>query len=257
MQGLTNCFLGRLSDSSIWLLPYYAVASIQDMNELFTFLLLGIGFGFLHALEPDHLVGVATIASTTRDKVAAFNRGAIWGIGHTSTILIIYLAFQGLRLGINEALFIKLESLVGVMLIILGFRILNKLFKDRYHFHPHEHEDKCEHLHFHSHKESSSHEHIHIPLGIGIVHGLAGSGAIILALAIETQNQLMGLLYIVFFGLGSCIAMGLFSGFLVGSIDKIGEWMHNFDKVVTTSAIIIATGSCILGYGIIKNSGVF
>ena len=225
--------------------------------DLLTFLMLGIGFGFLHVLEPDHLAGMATIASTTRSKKKSFCRGALWGIGHTLTILILYILSQGLRLGMNETLFIKLESLVGVMLIILGFRILYQLLKDRYHFHRHEHEDENEHLHLHSHKSNESHEHIHLPFGIGIVHGLAGSGAIILALAIETQNQFMGALYIVLFGAGSCIAMGLFSGFLVGSIDKMGEWMHNFEKVITTSVIIIATVSCILGYGIIKNSGVF
>tara|TARA_B100000315_G_scaffold231761_1_gene243356 strand:+ start:11835 stop:12515 length:681 start_codon:yes stop_codon:yes gene_type:complete len=225
--------------------------------DLLTFLTLGIGFGFLHALEPDHLAGVATIASTTRNKWQAFRRGAVWGVGHTLAIFILYLVMQGLRLGVNETLFNKLESLVGAMLIILGFRIMYKLLKEKYHFHPHEHGDESEHLHFHSHKESSSHEHIHIPLGIGIVHGLAGSGAIILALAIETQNQFMGALYIVLFGAGSCMAMGLFSGFIAGSIDKMGGWVQNLDKVVTTSATIIATVSCFLGYGIIRNSGVF
>lgn len=227
------------------------------MIELFTFLILGIGFGFLHALEPDHLAGVATIASTTRDKWRAFHKGAVWGLGHTLTILIIYLLFQGLGLAVNDELFVKLESFVGLMLVILGLRIFYKLVKDKYHFHPHKHDSENKHLHLHSHKSNEFHEHFHLPFGIGIVHGLAGSGAIILALAIETQNQLIGFLYIVFFGLGSCIAMGLFSGFLVGSIDKMGEWMHNFEKVVTASVIIIATVSCILGYGIIKNSGVF
>ena len=227
------------------------------MSELLTFLLLGIGFGILHALEPDHLAGVATIASTTRNKIAAFCRGAVWGIGHTLTVLILYLVIQGLQLGIKDRLFIKLESLVGVMLILLGLRIWYKLIKDKHHFHFHKHENDNQHLHLHSHQSNKTHEHFHLPFGVGIVHGLAGSGAIILALAIETQNQLIGLLYIVFFGLGSCIAMGSFSGFLVGSIEKMGEWMDNFERVVSTSVVIIATVSCILGYGIIKKSVVF
>ena len=227
------------------------------MGDLLTFLLLGIGFGFLHALEPDHLAGMATIASTTRSKRLAFNRGTVWGAGHTVTILALYLIIQGLKLGVNETLFIKLESLVGLMLIILGLRICYKLFKEKYHLHTHQHEKDNKHLHFHYHKLNDSHEHVHLPFGIGIVHGLAGSGAIILALAIETQNQLTGSLYIVFFGLGSCIAMGLFSGFLVDSIDKMGKWSHNFEKVTATAVTIIATVSCILGFGIIRNSGVF
>ena len=227
------------------------------MINLLTFFTLGIGFGFLHALEPDHLVGVATIASTTRNKAAAFRRGSVWGIGHTLTILILYLAFQGLKLGIKDTLFVKLESLVGVMLILLGLRIFYKLIKDKHHFHLHQHENDSQHLHLHSHKSNKSHEHLHLPFGIGIVHGLARSGAIILALAIEAQNQFMGALYIVLFGAGSCMAMGLFSGFIVGSIDKMGGCVQNLDKVVATSVTIIATVSCILGFGIIKNSGVF
>lgn len=225
--------------------------------DLLTFLLFGIGFGFLHALEPDHLVGVATIASSTQSRLLAFHRGAIWGVGHTLTILVIYLLFQGLGLVVEEALFIKLESLVGLMLIFLGLRIFYKLLKDKYHLHHHQHETGNEHLHFHSHKSKNNHEHVHLPFGIGIVHGLAGSGAIVLALAIETSNQILGALYIVFFGLGSCIAMGLFSGFLVSSIEKINQWVHNFDRVITTSVTVIATVSCVLGYGIIRNTGIF
>lgn len=225
--------------------------------DLLTFLLFGIGFGFLHALEPDHLVGVATIASTTQSRWLAFHRGAIWGVGHTLTILVIYLLFQGLGLVVEEALFIKLESLVGLMLIFLGLRIFYKLLKDKYHLHHHQHKTGNEHLHFHSHKSKNNHEHVHLPFGIGIVHGLAGSGAIVLALAIETSNQTLGALYIVFFGLGSCIAMGLFSGFLVSSIEKINQWAHNFDRVVMTSVTVIAAVSCVLGYGIIQNSGIF
>ena len=225
--------------------------------DLLTFLMLGVGFGFLHSLEPDHLTGVATIASTTQSKLVAFHRGAVWGVGHTLTILIIYLIFQGLGLAVNDVLFVKLESLVGLMLIVLGLRIFYKLLKDEYHFHPHRHDNENKHLHLHSHKSNESHEHFHLPFGIGIVHGLAGSGAMILALAIETKSLLTGSLYIILFGTGSCMAMGLFSGFLVGSIDKMGKWSHNFEKVTATSVTIIAAMSCFFGFEIIRNSGVF
>mgnify|MGYP001171937452 FL=1 len=225
--------------------------------DLLTFLMLGIGFGFLHALEPDHLTGVATIASSTRSKLMAFQRGVVWGIGHTLVILILYIVMQGLRLRVNETEFIKLEILVGVMLILLGLRIWYKLLKGKYHFHPHKHEDEIGHLHFHSHKLNESHEHIHIPFGIGVIHGLAGSGAVILALTLQIKNQLMGALYIILFGAGSCIAMGMFSGFIVSSIDIMGTRVKNFDKVVTIAVTIIATVSCLLGYRIIRNSNLF
>ena len=66
-----------------------------------------------------------------------------------------------------------------------------------------------------------------------------------------------GVLYILFFGLGSCIAMGIFSGFLVGSIGRIGEWVDHSGRVFTTSLTIIAFISCFIGYGIIRDSGVF
>ncbi len=221
------------------------------------FLILGIGFGFLHALEPDHLAGVATIASTTRDKKRAFRRGVIWGIGHTFTILVLYLLIQSLRLGIQETLFVKLESLVGFMLIMLGLRIWYKLLRDKYHFHHHQHEEGNSHLHLHSHKIENSHDHTHVPLGIGIVHGLAGSGAIILALTIEVHNQFVGTIHILLFGFGSSVAMGIFSGLIVGSIDKMGRLINNFDRMITTAVSIIATISCILGYGIMVDSGLF
>lgn len=225
--------------------------------EMITFLVLGLGFGFLHALEPDHLVGVAAIASTTQNKWRAFFRGAVWGLGHTTTILVLYLLFQGLGLALNDSMYVKLESLVGFMLIFLGLRIWYKLIAQKYHFHFHNHQDDDKHLHVHSHALDASHEHTHLPFGIGVVHGLAGSGAIILALAIETSNHTLGAFYIILFGTGSCLSMGIFSGFLVASINKMGHWVNNFERVVLASVTIIATASCILGYEIIRGSGVF
>lgn len=225
--------------------------------ELLSFLILGIGFGFIHALEPDHLLGIATIVSTSRKKWFAFTRGAIWGLGHTFTILVLYILFKTLGPVTEKFLDLKLEGLVGIMLIFLGLRVCYKLFKAKNHFHLHRHEAGSEHLHFHSHKLNNTHEHFHLPFSIGIVHGMAGSGAIILALAIESPNMVLGVLYIGLFGMGSCLAMGLFSRFLVGSIDKIGHRIHNYDRAVTVSLAVIATLSCILGYEIIRNAGFF
>ncbi len=225
--------------------------------DYLNYLLLGVGFGFIHAMEPDHLIGVATIVSTSRNKWLAFNRGAIWGLGHTLAILVFYLFIKIFGSSVEKVLFVNLEGFVGFMLIALGLRICYKLLKGKNHFHFHIHDGGNKHSHFHSHKLDNIHEHVHLPFGIGIVHGLAGSGAIILALTLEAPYRILGVFYIVLFGLGSCLAMGLLSGILVGTIDKIGKWMHKFEWVAIASSTIIAAASCILGYGILKKSGIF
>ena len=225
--------------------------------DFLAFILLGISFGFIHALEPDHLIGVATIVSSKQGKLQAFYRGAVWGFGHALTILVVYLLFKEFGPVVEKALFLKLESIVGLMLIGLGLRIWYKLLKGKKHLHSHKHENGIQHLHFHSHRLEPNHEHVHLPFSIGIIHGLAGSGAIIVALTIENSNQVLGVVSIILFGLGSCVAMGLFSSLMVLLINKIGKWIHNFERVAVVSNTIIATVSCVLGYVFIINSGIF
>ena len=52
-------------------------------------LALGFVLGIKHAIEPDHVIAVSTIASQSRKLSRSSLAGVFWGIGHTATLFII------------------------------------------------------------------------------------------------------------------------------------------------------------------------
>jgi high-affinity nickel-transport protein len=55
--------------------------------SLFAILALGFFLGMRHATDSDHVVAVTTIVSREKSIRSASLVGALWGIGHTVTIL--------------------------------------------------------------------------------------------------------------------------------------------------------------------------
>lgn len=154
------------------------------IEVLFGVLLLG----FTHAFEADHLVAVSSIVTSRKKFQHSIRDGMYWGLGHTSTILIVGLLILVLKIIIKESIFQYLESLVGVMLIILGVWRLSKLWKKKKHAHIHENKN------------------IALAYGVGFVHGLAGSGAVVVG-AIALSSAWWGLSYLLIFGVGSIVGM--------------------------------------------------
>ena len=50
---------------------------------LFSVLTIGFILGIKHAIEPDHVIAVSTIASKSKKLWHASLAGVFWGIGHT------------------------------------------------------------------------------------------------------------------------------------------------------------------------------
>jgi len=213
-------------------------------------LLLGLVLGVRHAFDPDHLVAVTTIVSAYRNPLRAIWIGVSWGLGHTTTLLLIGVLILFLNITMPEQIAYLLEFLVGVVLVILGIQVFWSLRRSRVHLHPHPHSyDSQPHIHFHSHLETPSHSH-HRRLGwsslshfliagiipgehrqmtlqgslkpffrlksyvVGTVHGLAGSAALMLLVLASLESRWLGIWYILLFGLGSVISMGLVTVFI-------------------------------------------
>lgn len=90
--------------------------------EMSLLLVLAIGFvlGIKHALEPDHIIAVSTIASQSKKIWKSSLAGVFWGIGHTLTLLVFGVILILLKNEIPEAWAMSLEFLVGIMLVYLG-----------------------------------------------------------------------------------------------------------------------------------------
>lgn len=185
--------------------------------------ILGLGFviGLQHAMEADHLAAVATIASRHSGAKDIVRHGLTWGLGHTLTLFALGGAAFLLGSAIPDSLAQALEFAVGVMLVALGTHLLWKLWRSNVHLHVHQHGGD-NHLHVHSHQSDpaphaqSVHGHPHPgfrwrTLLVGLMHGMAGSAALLLLAMTQVKDPARGLAYILVFGLGSMVGMGILS----------------------------------------------
>lgn len=185
-----------------------------------------VGFG--HAFEADHLVAVGNIV-TKRDRlILAVKDGIYWGLGHSSTIFMI-----GAIMILGKATFLNgyfgyFEAIVGVMLIVLGVFRLYQYFKA---------DMKTVEL------IDTQSDH-HLAYGVGLVHGLAGSGAMVLLVMTEVDGSFNSMIYLLIFGVGS----------VVGMLVAAGIFSLPFSKKLTDNQniqlfLIILSSLLCIGYG--------
>ncbi len=182
-------------------------------------LLLGLVTGLRHSIEADHVAAVLSVVASNRKNIKrASLLGAIWGLGHTTSLFIAGLVVLLLAVNISETISSRLEFGVGIMLLFLGITTftgwsIGKFFKglrrrkssssslSSSHDHIHHHQGNVVHSHRHVHDDE--HGHGHKSLIIGMIHGMAGSGAL-LVIVLSTINSIpLGLAYIAIFGAGS------------------------------------------------------
>jgi ABC-type nickel/cobalt efflux system permease component RcnA len=203
---------------------------LENLGSLSTLTILSLGlvFGLKHATEVDHVVAVSTIVSQHRNVFRSALVGALWGVGHTASLLIIGAIVLSLRVAIPERVSSWLELAVAVMIIALGISALTRALRktSKVHLHAHNH-DGLSHTHIHFHENETKHahashaSHTHSvsrigwkPVLIGTVHGLAGSGALTLLVLTQISSPWIGLLYVAIFGFGSIVGMLLMSGLI-------------------------------------------
>jgi MFS family permease len=194
---------------------------MTEAISLSTASVLAFGFvlGLKHAIEVDHLAAVSTIVSERKNLLSSLLVGGLWGVGHTISLLVAGVLVILLHVRISERMALFLEFSVGLMLVALGVNALRKLRRGGHlHLHAHRHGGRL-HVHPHIHDgkpETDTHAHHGYqpgmrPLIVGMVHGLAGSAALMLLVLSTINGPLVGLLYILIFGVGSIGGMMLMS----------------------------------------------
>ena len=178
----------------------------ESLGPVSTFVVLYIGllFGLKHATEVDHVVAVSTIVSQHRNVWRSSLVGALWGAGHTASLLIIGIFVLTVRVAIPERVSNWLEFCVALMIIGLGASALWRALRKRGDVHVHEHRhDGVSHTHVHFHEPQTKHDekrvHSHAvsqigikPILIGAMHGLAGSGALTLLILAQIKSTWQG-----------------------------------------------------------------
>ena len=233
------------------------------------------GFGFLlgmrHATDADHVIAVTTILNRSDRFLHGTVIGAIWGLGHTITVLVVGVAIIAFGVVIPPAVGLGMEFAVALMLILLGVLSLSggmRRLVERFtppapmHGHPHEH------LHAHDDgADAHAHGHAHLhghgtnpglvatfgwfqlgrPLVVGLVHGLAGSAAVafLVLTDLAVRDTGLAIAYLLIFCAGVAAGMAILTTiiglpFLVSRAksEMINRWLT------------IASGVLSLAFGI-------
>jgi ABC-type nickel/cobalt efflux system permease component RcnA len=146
--------------------------------------LLGFLLGVRHAVDPDHVVAVGTIVTRSSSFRRAASVGALWGIGHTLTILLVGGGIIVLRVAISPRVGLAMEFAVAIMLILLGLQNVATARRNE-------------------NREPSAAR----PFLVGMVHGMAGSAAVVLLVLATVRDSWWAFAYLLLFGLGTVIGM--------------------------------------------------
>jgi high-affinity nickel permease len=187
---------------------------------------LGIALmlGLRHASDPDHLVAVTSlVAADGGDTRSATRLGAWWGVGHALTLLVLGLPLIFFKSELPGWLEAGAEKTVGVVILCLAARVIYKWVKGDYrvtahahhaaHADPEDGHDRRRHLR----RGAGGHAHRHVrtprqAFGIGLLHGLAGTGAVVLLLIAALPTQVEAAAALAVFAPMSVASMALLTG---------------------------------------------
>lgn len=202
--------------------------------ETLTAILLGALLGLRHATDADHVVAVTAIVARERSLGRAASIGALWGVGHTLTLLLVGGAIVAFRLVIPPRVGLGLEFGVAIMLIGLGYANLRAPSAPA--------------------RDYSAAR----PILIGTVHGLAGSAAVALLVLATIRDTLPALAYLLVFGIGTIIGMVAVTVLLAAPAMYAGSRVARLQGGIrmAAGALSIAFG-VLLAHGLIVDGGLF
>lgn len=166
----------------------------------------GVGFmlGIRHAADPDHLIAVSTLATMENRFWSVTRLGVLWGLGHTTTLVIVSSIVAGLGLVLAHGAQTMFELPVALMLLSMGILAIRRVKSQR--------------------GDGDSNDRIELGTScfswgpvrrkrasylVGLVHGFAGSAAISLVAGAMVGSPGLAAAYALLVGLGSLVGMGI------------------------------------------------
>jgi high-affinity nickel permease len=177
---------------------------VEELDSLITGLFdgapllvaLGIAFllGLRHASDPDHLVAVTSlVAAEGGDTRKAARIGAWWGVGHAAALLVIGVPLIAFKTQLPAWLESGAEKAIGTLILVLAARVIYKWARGDYRATAHAHADGHRNRRHLSKGDGHRHVKVRTPaqaLSIGLLHGLAGTGAVVLLLIAALPSRL-------------------------------------------------------------------
>ena len=231
--------------------------NIENNLTLSSAIFLGIFIGFKHALEGDHVIAIATIKNDKNKILNTIMVGVSWGAGHSIPLLVLgstVLLLKNRILDEINNLSSFFEFLVAIVLIFLGSQIIIKNIRNKNLLHSHNKDQISLHVsHNKNQRNKNDHEDNHYLMSfipffrpksflIGVIHGLAGTGALMVILLPNHSNFLNGIIFLIFFSIGTIISMSFVTVVLFAPLEKI-----NSTKLLQIITTALGLASIILG----------
>ncbi len=220
------------------------------METLFA-LLTGIAAGAVHvALGPDHVVGVAALAT---NRVRPAVTGAIWGFGHGAAFLLavaVFLIVPALRDAVVSLGW--METVVGAVMIVIGIATIQRSRHLHLHAHEHDHDGhRHRHLHFHRHEPGDAsahptkpHQHGHQSMWLGLLHGVAGGSHWLAA----SPVLLLGARAELFAYIAGYIAAGVITmAAIAAGVGALQRRVETIGAGLTRFGVVTGALSCVVG----------
>jgi hypothetical protein len=175
-----------------------------DGAGLLVVIVLALLLGLRHATDPDHLVAVgALISGDQAGPRDAARIGAWWGIGHAATLVAVGIPLIALDATVPAWLASAAETAIGVLIVALAARVGRRWWQRR-------RVPRDQHL-TGAHRAPSTRS-ARGAVGIGILHGLGGTGAIVLLLVTALPTAGAAIAALAIFASTSAISMALCTG---------------------------------------------
>lgn len=213
--------------------------------ELFStelILLSAIGLGLAHALDADHVMAVTGLFSGAPGFKTRLAFSMRWAIGHGMALCTIASLVIFFKASIPFKLSEVAESLVGLVLVLIGAGVFWQIFRSPVKLSIHQHGDYPAHIHWHDKQQPQYHGHT--ATLVGMLHGMAGSAPFLVLVPISDMGATQAYGYVVIFSLGVVLSMLIFGGLLGKGYTLIGRLS---ERLITMTRIVVATVS--IGFG--------
>ncbi|MGH9876919.1 MAG: urease accessory protein UreH, partial [Nitrososphaerales archaeon] len=104
----------------------------------------------------------------------------------------------------------------------------------------------------HPHDHDEEHTHSHKSIIVGMIHGMAGSGALMLVVLSTVDSVMSGLAYIALFGIGSIVGMLAISTAIGLPFVFTAKRFGNINRYVRAVAALVSIG---LGISVVYEIG--
>ncbi|GIK76610.1 MAG: hypothetical protein BroJett022_03000 [Actinomycetes bacterium] len=187
----------------------HLLGSLLDGAGLGLVLVAALALGMRHASDPDHLVAVTSLVAgdggATRE---AARLGAWWGFGHGATLIALGVPLIVLGARLPAWLEGGAEKAVALVIVALGLRVVWRWLRGGYSVSAHAHPPGGEHRHVrrdrvHGHRRRTPGQ----AFAIGALHGLAGTGAVVLLLLAALPGTAEAVVALAVFAPASVISM--------------------------------------------------